>query len=184
MRTHTFIRPLAAVVLAAGALAVTACGEEEASGGSSSGGDRQSQARDAMLDYARCMRDNGIDMPDPQFDGGRITQRGPEERVSPEKLRQAEEACKEHQEKIEPPELSEEQSQEMQEAALAHARCMREQGIENFPDPTFDEDGGAQIRIGPGTGLDPDDPDFQEAQKACEDEMPNLDGEPGQEQSP
>jgi hypothetical protein len=51
---------------------------------------------------------------------------------------------------------------------------MREQGIENFPDPTFDEDGGAQIRIGPGTGLDPESSEFQAAEEACRDEMPDL----------
>ena len=26
-----------------------------------------------MLDFARCMRENGVDMPDPQFEGGRVT---------------------------------------------------------------------------------------------------------------
>ena len=42
---------------------------------------------------------------------------------------------------------------------------MREHGID-FPDPTFDEDGGAQIRLERGR-LDPDDPDFAAAQKEC-----------------
>jgi hypothetical protein len=113
-------------------------------------------------------------MPDPQFDGGRVMQRGPEKRVSPEKMRKADEACSRYREEIEPPELSPEQQEEMKQAALAHAKCMREQGLESFPDPTFDESGGAQIRIGPGTGLDPDDPDFQAAEKACRDELPDL----------
>jgi hypothetical protein len=174
MITHTLIRPLAATVLAAAALAATACGEEAAGGSSSNSGDRRTEAREAMLAYAKCMRENGVDMPDPQFDGGRVMQRGPDGKVPREKLRKAEEACREHMEKIEPPELSDEQQQEMKDAALAHARCMREQGIENFPDPTFDEDGGAQIRIGPGTGLDPEDPDFQAAEEACRDELPEL----------
>jgi hypothetical protein len=178
MTTHTLIRPLAAALLAAGALAVAACGEEPAGGASDTRSDREAEARDAMLAHAKCMREHGVDMPDPQFDGGRVLQRGPAEgSASPEKVREAEEACKKHLEDIEPPELSPEQQQEMKEAALAHARCMREQGIENFPDPTFDEDGGAQIRIGPGTGLDPESPRFQKAQEACEDEMPRLEEE-------
>jgi hypothetical protein len=160
-----------AAALACG-LALTACGSDEPAAA-----DRRSEARDAMLAYAKCMRDNGVDMPDPQFDGGRVMQRGPDEKVPREKLHKAEEACREHMEKVEPPELSDEQQQEMKDAALAHARCMREQGIENFPDPTFDEDGGAQIRIGPGTGLDPEDPDFQAAEEACREELPDL-GEP------
>jgi hypothetical protein len=173
MTTHTFIRPLVALALAAAALAVTACGEE-AAGGASSTQDRRSQAQEAMLDYAKCMRDNGVDVPDPQFNGGRVTQRGPDGNVPEDKLRAAEEACREHMEKVEPPELSEEQKQEMKDAALAHARCMRKHGIENFPDPTFDEDGGAQIRMKEGSGVDPDDPDFQKAEEACRDEMPGL----------
>jgi hypothetical protein len=101
-------------------------------------------------------------------------QRGPEERVSPEKMEKAEGACRKYMEDVEPPELSPEQQEEMKERALAHAQCMREHGLKNFPDPTFDESGGAQIRIGPGSGLDPEDPDFKAAEEACRDELPEL----------
>ncbi len=31
------------------------------------------QLQDQMLQFAQCMRDHGIDFPDPQFDGGRVT---------------------------------------------------------------------------------------------------------------
>ena len=161
--------PIIAAALVCG-LVLTACGAEEPA----TEGDRRTEAREAMLAFAKCMRDQGIDMPDPQFDGGRVTQRGPEERVSPEKMRKADEACRKHRESIEPPELSEEQQKEMKEGALAHAKCMREHGLENFPDPTFDENGGAQIRIDPGTGIDPDDPKFQAAEKECRDELPDI----------
>ena len=164
--------PIIAAALVCG-LVLTACGADDPTTGDTDG-DRRTEAREAMLAFAKCMRDQGIDMPDPQFDGGRVTQRGPDERVSPEKMRKADEACSKYREEIEPPELSPEQQQEMKEAALAHAQCMREHGLEKFPDPTFDENGGAQIRIGPGTGLDPDDPDFQAAEKACRDELPDL----------
>jgi hypothetical protein len=161
-------RPIIAVALACG-LVLTACGAEEPAA------DRPTETRKAVLAFAECMRDQGIDMPDPQFDGGRVIQRGPDEPVSREKMQKADAACRELLKDLKPPELSEEQQKEMKESALAHAKCMREQGLENFPDPTFDEDGGAQIRIGPGTGLDPDDPDFQAAEKVCRDELPELD---------
>jgi hypothetical protein len=161
--------PTIAAALVCG-LVLTACGAEEPA----TEGDRRTEAREAMLAFAQCMRDQGIDMPDPEFDGGRVMQRGPEDRVAPEKMRKADAECRKHMEDVEPPELSPEQQQEMKESALAHAKCMREQGLENFPDPTFDEDGGAQIRIGPGTGLDPEDPKFQAAEKACRDELPDL----------
>jgi hypothetical protein len=173
MRTHTFIRPLAAALLAACALAVAACGGDDATDGASSAADRSSEARDAQLKYAQCMRDHGVDMPDPTFgSGGRSTQIGPDLDIPRGKFREAEQACKKYLDAIEPPELSEEQQQEFRDAALAHSRCMREHGIENFPDPTFGEDGRAEVRIEAGSGFDENDPDVKEAMEACEDKMP------------
>jgi hypothetical protein len=176
MRTHTIIRRLAAALLVASALAVAGCGGGEASGGANSAADRESEARDAQLKYAQCMRDHGIDMPDPTFEAdGRSLQRGPDpdeiDDLKRGKFREAEQACNKYLDAIKAPELSEEQQEEFRDAALAHARCMREHGIENFPDPTFGENGEAQIRLDRGRGLDPEDPDFREAQKACEDTM-------------
>ena len=49
---------------------------------------------------------------------------------------------------------------------------MRAHGIENFPDPIFDENGGAQIRMKKGSGLNPESAKFKAAQKACDDTMP------------
>jgi hypothetical protein len=186
MRTHTIIRVLAAGLLAACALAVAACGgENAASGDANSAADRESDARDAQLKYARCMRDHGVEVPDPTFDrGGGVTQVGPDSDDLPRdrgKFREAEQACKKYLDAIEPPQLSEEEQQEFKEAALAHSRCMREHGIENFPDPTFGEDGRAELRLEERSGINPDDPDFKEAQKACEDTMPKP---PSEESAP
>jgi hypothetical protein len=58
---------------------------------------------------------------------------------------------------------------ENRKAMLDFARCMRENGID-MPDPTFDENGGAQMRI--GKGLNPESAKFQKAQEACRDEQP------------
>jgi hypothetical protein len=49
---------------------------------------------------------------------------------------------------------------------LAFSRCMRAHGITNFPDPTFGG-GGGQLRIDKPSGIDPNSPAFQAAQKAC-----------------
>jgi hypothetical protein len=181
MRIHSIIRLLAATTLAAGAITLVACGGEEPASGSGGKSDRET-ARNAALEFAKCMRENGVDMPDPQFEGGGILQRGPDAKTPKATLEKAEEACKEIRESMEPSEPpSEEQQKEMREAALAHAKCMREHGIENFPDPTFSADGGMQVRIDKKSGIDPQDQDFQEAQEACQDEMPRLgDEEPGQ----
>jgi hypothetical protein len=173
METNTTFRTIAAAALAAAALGVTACGGDD-SATASGDGDARSERREAMLAYARCMREHGIDFPDPQPGGGEMTIRRSDD-ASPEKLRAAEEACEKHREAIRPPELSEEQQQELKDAALAHARCMREHGID-MPDPTFSSDGGARIRMG-GEGVDPESPEFRAAQEACRDKLPKLQGE-------
>jgi hypothetical protein len=176
MRTHTLIRPLFAAVLIVAALGLVACGKESGAGdGTGSEADRGDELREAGLKFAQCMREHGIDMADPQ-PGQRGLRISPPEGVSPQKMRVADTACHKYLDAIEPPELSEDQKKEFKEAALAHSRCMREQGID-FPDPTFDENGGAQIRIGRGTGLNPDDPKFKAAQKECESKLPQLGGE-------
>jgi hypothetical protein len=161
--------PHLAAALVAG-LALAGCGAEEAATAGSD--DRRQQAQDAQLAFAKCMREQGVDMPDPSPDERGLRLVAPEG-VSPEQMREAQEACRHHLEAIEPPELSEEQQEEFKEAALAHARCMREHGID-MPDPTFGEGGGARIRIGPGSGIDPDSPEFREAQEACRDELPRM----------
>ncbi len=90
---------------------------------------------------------------------------------TPEKSEEAEQACSKYMDDVEPPELVRGGAAGVQQdAALANARCMREHGIENFPDPTFGENGEARIQIGEGSGIDPEDPDFQEAQEACEED--------------
>jgi hypothetical protein len=158
-----FARSLAAALLAASALGLAACGDDEAPAASQSA-DRK--ARDAELKFAECMREHGIDFPDPQ-DGPGLVKIGKDE--SPEELREAEKACEKFRKAIKPPELTEAQQQEFKKRALQHARCMREHGID-FPDPTFSEDGGANIRLGPGR-IDPEDDDFKAAEKECADKL-------------
>jgi hypothetical protein len=163
--------------LVACGLLLAGCGAEEP--GETGSADPDQRDRDAMLAFAACMREHGIDMPDPAPDERGIRLSAPEG-ISEEKAEEAHEACRKHLDEIEPPEMSEEQEKEFQEAALAHARCMRENGID-MPDPTFGENGRAQIRIRKGSGIDPESPKFEEAQEACEDEMPER---PSRESQP
>jgi hypothetical protein len=148
--------------------------------------------QDAMLEYARCMRQHGVDMPDPTFsDGGKgvmIKAGGRASPVDKNKMEDAEKACQSIMDRAEQnaPRPTPEQEAEMRERALTFARCMREHGVD-IPDPTFDGEGHTKIRIGreaPANGSDgpdtqtdgpatngggpnPDDPKFQAAQKAC-----------------
>jgi hypothetical protein len=62
--------------------------------------------------------------------------------------------------------------------ALAFARCMRQHGITNFPDPGSRGD----LTITGGSGLDPNSPQFQSAQNACRSLLPNG-GQPDPQQA-
>jgi hypothetical protein len=178
MRT---LRTLAAAALVLAAIALVACGGDDpsaASSGSGGGGSGKprgpdAETRRAMLAYARCMRERGIDMPDPTFgeNGARITQKNEAGRTTPEQQRAAEQACRKYQDQIKPPPISEEEQAKMREQALAFARCMREHGID-MPDPQFEENGGILQRIGPRGGVDENDAKFREAERACRDSGP------------
>jgi hypothetical protein len=51
--------------------------------------------------------------------------------------------------------------------ALAHAECMREHGVPNFPDPTITSNGHGISQRSGGAGIDPRSPAFQQPQKLC-----------------
>jgi hypothetical protein len=168
---------LAAVVGALGvalALAATACGGggdnngvasldpttgQTTTGDEGSGGKGKPDAKQAALDFARCMREHGVDMPDPV--NGRLELRS--QRGDQRKVDEAQKACRHILEDAMPP-LSEEQKAAMRDAALDFAKCMREHGVD-MPDPTF-QDGGMLMQA--PKGMKKDDPKVQEAQKACQ----------------
>jgi hypothetical protein len=160
---------VALLVALAATASLAACGAEEDPSKPAAGQSQEAKNRKAMLDLAACMRKNGVDMPDPQFNGGRVTQRM-KAPANEDTMRAADKACAKYRSQIKAPEMSAAEQEEFKKAALAHARCMRDQGID-FPDPQFDSDGGAQIRI--GKELNPEGAKFQAAQKACEKTMPD-----------
>jgi hypothetical protein len=163
------MRTLCTIAVVLAGLAFAACGDDPAPASSSADGGRpgslDSKTKQAMLDYARCMRQHGINMPDPKFDqGGGVTMSQNRGDTTPEQQRAAEQACAKYQKQIKPPAMSEAQQEKFKKQALANARCMREHGID-FPDPTFGENGQVKQRI--GGNIKPTDPKFQAAMKAC-----------------
>ena len=127
--------------------------------------------QDAALDYARCMREHGIDMPDPDTSGGPGTLKftapaGGKLDGDGSKFEEADKACHDILGNAAPANVDPKQAQEMQDQALAFSRCMREHGI-NMPDPTFGSGGQMTMKIDKDSGIDPSDPKFEEAQKAC-----------------
>jgi hypothetical protein len=156
--------------------ALAACGGGGDSGGvaslgGASGSDGDGTAttasedpQDAALAYVKCMRKHGVDMPDPDTNGGiRLTVHPGD---NPAKVDKAQKACQPLLAKA-APKLTAEQQTAMQDAALAFAKCMREHGVD-MPDPTFGEGGIIMQKRSKGdSGPDLDDPKFKAAQKAC-----------------
>jgi hypothetical protein len=184
MRIRTTL--LAATVLALLAVAASGCGASDeaddgvasldtgasASAGATTTGAESDDPQEAALEWARCMREHGIDVPDPQVDaGGRLRIRPGRGGFRPgagddAEFREARDACGLPFGNARP-QLTDEQRQQLQETMLEFARCMRAEGID-MPDPDFSGGGGA-FRLGPGRGgFDPDDPDFQAAQRTCQ----------------
>jgi hypothetical protein len=153
---------LAALALA---LVLAACGGEDGEAEAAATDDRQQ----AMLAFAECMREQGIDVPDPQEGRLRVRPRsgGAPSEAERSEFEEANKKCREHLEGVGPPELSEEDRVAVQEAMLAFARCMRENGV-NVPDPEFGK-GGGFFRI--VRGGDPEDPDFKAAEKTCREHL-------------
>ncbi|MER6947248.1 hypothetical protein ABT294_24750 [Nonomuraea sp. NPDC000554] len=111
---------------------------------------------DALLKLAQCLRQNGIDVPDPgspeektwQYKGDQAT------------LQKAVKACEKFAAQIPNPMNDPKTRDEL----VKFARCMREQGID-VPDPPQQN-----------TGLDPNDPKFQKAAEACAKLLPSQGG--------
>jgi hypothetical protein len=141
--------------------------------------------QDAALAYARCMRENGVDMPDPKVttgsDGGvSIDQQGGAP-VSKDKMETANKVCQHFMAAAGPGGPGGQMSAEDMDKILAFAKCMREHGV-NMPDPQANGDGGIVIQVDDGSGTagtggpKPDSPAFQAAQTACGSLLP---GKPG-----
>jgi hypothetical protein len=134
--------------------------------------DADKDPQQAALDFARCMREHGVNMPDPEVDEqGRIRVRigagGGGERPDPKKLEAAQQACGslmgggDGDRQLDPAE---------RDAMVAFARCMREHGID-MPDPTGE---GLMVRRDGKDGPDPRSEKFQEAEQACDHHLANL----------
>ena len=137
-------------------------------GGDQSDGQRAKEPDKAMLDFARCMREHGIDMPDPQPGKGGVMRfeapPGGGELPDESKFMEADKACRHLMGDAGPQKLSPKDQKEVQDAMLAFARCMREHGID-MPDP---QPGGGMVMDAQGRNApDPRSPEFQSAEKDC-----------------
>ncbi len=110
--------------------------------------------KDALVDFARCMREQGIEMPDHGDEG--VARIDPGD-AGAEKVRAAQEKCKHLQPGLEP---DGQPDPAMQDRMLKFARCMREHGVA-MPDPGA----GGQITVPGGPGGP--DAKFKAAEEKC-----------------
>lgn len=144
----------------------------------------------AVLAFAACMREHGVDMEDPTVDAdGTIEfgfrsgsgQAGGD--IDREALRSARDECGEHLESVTLGFRRGDDS-ELQDTLFAYAQCMRDNGYQ-MDDPDFSSFGPgsegdeAEPRFGPFGVIDPEDPAFQAAQEACEEILAGFGPAPG-----
>ncbi len=204
-RTAPAARTRLATVVLLLATAAAACGSDPAAGqevaslatdgtatdgtatdGTATDGTTPVDPEDAMLEYAQCMREHGVDMPDPQMDdsgAGVIVMSGTASVddvptgtgvIGPDPAFDAAfEACQPIMDAVVGDvEIDPEVLAEQREQMLDFAQCMRDHGID-MPDPVFDDNGGISVQVGgpgePGDGAasGPSDDDWQAANEAC-----------------
>ena len=174
------------------ALALGACGGSDDDGGGSSASSRQDKAFEGALKFAKCMREHGIDMPDPQRTGnGGIKQTVTGKPGSRAAMEAAQKACQKYMQIGGGRAPSAAEQAKVKDAMLAYAKCMRDNGVD-MPDPKFSgSGGGVTFQLGSGSrngssgGPNPDSPAFKAADKVCHSKLAGLGkGGPGGDDGP
>jgi hypothetical protein len=124
--------------------------------------------------FSACMRSHGVsNFPDPNGQG--VIQINSGTGIDPRSpvFTSARSACQ----KLLPNggQPTAQQQAKAQQQMLAFSACMRGHGIKDFPDPSS---GGIQLHSGPGSDLNPNNPQFQAAQQACQKNLPGSLGLP------
>jgi hypothetical protein len=175
------------LAVVAGALALGACGANNDKNGAASAS-RDDKAFEGALKFSRCMRQHGVDMPDPKRVGnGGISIGGPsggpgkarfKAGVPDPKMKTAQAACQKYMNfGGGGPAMDPAQQARLQDAFFAYARCMRGKGID-MPDPKVTSHGvDVKVQGGPGHfssgpgggpgGPGPESPVFKAADTAC-----------------
>ena len=157
-----------AAVLAAGAVALAACG-----GGGPAPTATGSSNFDKALAFSKCMRSHGVpDYPDPNSNGVFVQPNGSSSLSESQcVIRAADQACQHLMPSGGGPgSLTQRQKQQMQQQSLKFVRCMRTHGVPGMQDPGAD----GQVTLPPGVKYN--SPQVEAAQKACQSLQPGPTG--------
>jgi hypothetical protein len=168
----TVRRRAVVALLTAGAVGAAASG---CGGGGNADASSAADRQQAGLDFARCMRAHGVNVPDPKPVAGGGMRLSIGVRAGNEsKLKKAQAAC-DHFLRAGKDAPSKADQQKMLEAALKWSSCMRHNGVD-VPDPKPVGSGGP-IKVGPGQKVNPKDPAFMRADAKCRSLLPGGPGD-------
>jgi hypothetical protein len=177
-RRHLRSRQLALALLTLPMLALAACGSST----DSSTQAKEQQAEVKFADFARCLREHGIEAETASGPGGEGHGLRIKGSSGPAKMEAAQQACKKYQPAPQKLNLSPQEKVERAEAVEKFAKCMREHGIEVHASSSA---GRVSIQIhapgggSPGAGPNPESPAFQKAQSSCQKLLPFKGKGPG-----
>ncbi|MFD3943088.1 hypothetical protein [Streptomyces sp. NPDC058579] len=160
-RTRETFQLAAAVSIAALALLTTACTAD--GGGKKAGGESVSdegKKADQALEHRKCLREQGLDVPEPKpgEEGVGLTIGG--DGMSKEKMEKAFKACQGKGGAG----MGKEPTQAEKDKMIKYAQCMRKNGFD-MPDPTF---GGGGMTAARPIPQGEEAKKFEKANKACE----------------
>lgn len=164
------------------ALTLAACGGAGGDDAATKASSAQDKALDGALKFARCMRGEGIDFPDPQKGAnGLVKIGGPRQNPENPRNRAAADKCGKHlQDGGDAPDPA--QQAKFQDAFVKYARCMRAAGV-NVPDPKPGA-GGLVVDTRDPRAPKPESPAFKAADRKCHSLLADVDKSVQNEQSP
>ena len=144
----------------------------------SDGSDIAVDTEQQLLQFATCMREQGIDLPDPTVDADGNVQVVPPPGFQPGDLEEIFDAAEQCQQFLEGVTLGFDTTDlaAATDLLLDFAGCMRDNGFD-LPDPDFSfvlDDPANAPTAGPFGDIDLDDPDFAAAFAACDDIVGQL----------
>jgi hypothetical protein len=126
--------------------------------------------RSTGLAFSQCMRSHGVaNFPDPGNSGGIYNSSSSGINIGSPTFRAAQKACRKLLPNGGQPTPAQEQA--AMANALKFSQCMRSHGVPDFPDPQVGPGGfgiALRIRRGKNSDLNPNNPQFQAAQTACQ----------------
>ncbi len=130
-------RPMSALILVAMVAVISGCGSSAPAATGTGGGNNTAANAQKAVKFAECMRSNGVSQFHDPVASGKLTidavANGSSLNTSTPAFKQAISACKD----LEPAGfMGSKRSSQQQQAALKFAQCIRESGVNDFPDPT------------------------------------------------